>query len=259
MNNDDHFFSDMEVKLSSHHGASIEDIDSRARVTLAKFGEVRSNSDMQNLIMFMLWKKHGVPFEEPNFTFYMKIPLYVAAQLKKYRISSWSEKSRRYLSDGFQFYIPKIRGKIDGVKQGGTDNEIEDAENYEKMFRIQSRQCYLQYNVMIVAGVAPEVARAMLPQNMMTEVSWKLNLRSLFNILEQRLDEHAQYETRIIAQQIRNIVGELIPEVMSIWDDHFKFMSVVTKIGYDLAKKGKLDDFHINIDHIEDYIYHKVN
>jgi thymidylate synthase (FAD) len=67
------------------------------------------------------------------------------------------------------------------------------------------------YNEMIEAGVAPEQARMVLPQSMYTEWYWTGSLSAYARMCKQRLDPHAQKETRDIAVMINDIIQPLFP------------------------------------------------
>ena len=67
------------------------------------------------------------------------------------------------------------------------------------------------YDWMLSVGVAPEQARMILPQNMMTEWYWTGSLMFFARVCAQRLDPHAQAETSKVAWQIAEIVRPLFP------------------------------------------------
>jgi thymidylate synthase (FAD) len=64
---------------------------------------------------------------------------------------------------------------------------------------------------MMEEGIAPEMARMVLPQNMMTEWWWSGTLGAYADMLKLRLDPHAQYESRIVANKAREIIEPLFP------------------------------------------------
>jgi thymidylate synthase (FAD) len=81
---------------------------------------------------------------------------------------------------------------------------------------------YQSYASLIEKGVKNEVARMVLPVNIMTTFVWTVNLRSLFNFLHQRLDEHAQYEIRYLAGEVEKIFAESFPVTYKYWKEFRK-------------------------------------
>ena len=135
---------------------------------------------------------------------------------------SWSEESRRYITTEPEFYFPdKWRKKADNVKQGSSD-EVFEAEPLVplKEWRGGAAMCsppeLLKYNVimyekLLEAGVAPEQARMILPQNMMTTWVWTGTLLAWVHMLQLRLDAHTQKESRDFAAMVRDIIQPLYP------------------------------------------------
>ncbi|MGB0609335.1 MAG: FAD-dependent thymidylate synthase, partial [Paracoccaceae bacterium] len=65
------------------------------------------------------------------------------------------------------------------------------------------------------AGVCPEQARMVLPQSMMTEWYWSGSLDAFADMCRLRCAPDTQAETRMVANEISNYMGELYP---SSWD-----------------------------------------
>lgn len=160
------------------------------------------------------WRKtptHWVPFANGGTVLlHIKAPIFVARQLTKHQagFEPPSEVSRRYVDDPPEFYFPEDwRGRPkDGIKQGsGETVELDyDIEPYV-MDGIRA------YDKLLASGVAPEMARMVLPQNMYTEFLWKGNLYAWASLYNTRTTEHTQLETRFIAQQIGDIMKDLYP------------------------------------------------
>ena len=93
-----------------------------------------------------------------------------------------------------KFYTPQSwRTKADNVKQGSSDNTVD--------YHIGSytRSAIAEYERMLSVGIAPEMARMVLPQNMYTEWYWSGSLYAFSRVVNQRLDKTAQAETKHIA------------------------------------------------------------
>lgn len=119
-----------------------------------------------------------------------------------------NEVSRRYVDEEPEFYIPdRWRARVENVKQGSSDKEFVDYVTI-----IPSIEGSLQtYNELLERRVAPEMARMVLPQNMMTEWWWSGTLGAYADMLKLRLDPHTQYESRIVANKVKDIIEPLFP------------------------------------------------
>jgi thymidylate synthase (FAD) len=114
----------------------------------------------------------------------------------------WNEISRRYVDTEPEFYeVDKWRGKPIDKKQG-SDGEIEKQEQCEILANVASFHALNSYQKLLDAGVAPEQARMVLPQSLMTEWWWSGTLYAFARVCNLRCAEDAQYETRLIANKI---------------------------------------------------------
>jgi len=160
------------------------------------------------LINYLAKHQHWSPFAHNSLTFRIKAPIFVARQLVKHQVGGvWNEVSRRYVDDEPEFYFPEVwRGKPTGNIKQGSEGEWHDTEigaAYELL-----EDLVTTYKGMIARGCAPEMARVLLPQCMMTEWWWTGSLMFFARVCKQRLDPHAQEETRSIAQMINNAIPQ---------------------------------------------------
>lgn len=216
--------SDIEVTLIDHMGSDLSVVNA-ARVSFHKESDWRMPSVKMletkdiKLIQYLAKHKHFSPFNHAFITFRIKAPIFVARQLVKHKFMPWNEVSRRYVDEEPEFYMPEFRNKAENVKQG-SGSEIVDigwwrtADNWyspaERMGE-HIEECVILYEDMLKANIAPEVARAVLPQNMMTEWMWSGTLGAYADMLKLRLDPHTQYESRIVAKKVVERVRELFP------------------------------------------------
>ena len=186
-----------------------------------KFGDnVLSDADVK-LIAYLAKHNHWSPFAHTSIQLRVKAPIFVARQLVKHQVGGvWNEVSRRYVDSDPEFYFPDVwRGRpTGGAKQGssGVVTELPEGEGIyvQRPLRaaMQTTAAALEtYNLMLSGGVAPEQARMILPQNMMTEWYWTGSLMFFARVCAQRLDPHAQAETSEVARQISDIVRPLFP------------------------------------------------
>lgn len=163
------------------------------------------------LIEYLAKHGHWSPFAHCFAQFRISAPIFVARQLVKHQVGlSWNEVSRRYVDEEPVFYMPEgWRKRADNVKQGSSDELISyNCELTSDVYQVID-SCVKMYTAMTKHGdVAPEMARMILPQNMMTEWIWSGSLMAFARVCKQRLDPHAQLETREVAEQINNLLKE---------------------------------------------------
>lgn len=205
-----------EVTLLDHMGTDLSVVNA-ARVSFHKWHNEYQASD-DKLISYLAKHNHWSPFAHTSIQFRVKAPVFVARHLVKHQVGGvWNEVSRRYVDDEPEFFFPKVwRGKPVNAKQGSSDRMIDlhsEMSNYDDYYSPESvcEFCETAYNKMISAGVAPEQARMVLPQNTMTEWIWTGSLVFFARVCKLRLDSHAQQETQEVAQLINKAIEPLFP------------------------------------------------
>lgn len=194
----------MQVTLIDHMGSDLTVVNA-ARVSFNKESQRVQNGSHQDLsegdqklINYLSKHGHWSPFSHCFLQFRIEAPLFVARQLVKHQVGlAWNEVSRRYVDATPKFFTPKAwRIKADNVKQGSSDDTID--------YHIGSytRSAIAEYERMLSVGIAPEMARMVLPQNMYTEWYWSGSLYAFSRVVNQRLDKTSQAETRYIADLI---------------------------------------------------------
>ena len=200
----------MFVKLIDHMGSDLSVVNA-ARVSFGKRKEEVSKGD-EKLIAFLAKHGHWSPFGHCSVQFHIKAPVFVARQLVKHQVGlTWNEISRRYVDYEPEFYeVDKWRGKSKDKKQG-SEGEIEQQGrcNCAKT-RLETIALDI-YEELLEAGVAPEQARMILPQSMMTEWYWSGTLYAFARVCNLRCALDAQYETRIVANLIDKECERLFP------------------------------------------------
>jgi thymidylate synthase (FAD) len=202
----------IEVTYIDHMGTDLSVVNA-ARVSLGKKstfvdtdGKTLYDSD-DKLINYLAKHKHMSPFGHAFASFHVKAPIFVARQLVKHKFLRWNEISRRYVDDEPEFYEPEFwRGRSLDKKQGSSGNLIIMLDQ-----EIQWNRQLTAYKTLLADGVAPEQARMVLPQSMMTEWYWSGSLDAFADMCNLRCKSDTQYETRLVAQQIREIMEGLFP------------------------------------------------
>lgn len=184
------FKSDMDVELIDSMGDD-EAIAAAARVSTGQ--DISAHSDKQNagLINFLMRDRHGTPFEHNSFTFRVSAPLFVFYEFHRHRVGwSYNEESARYRELEPVFYVPGLGRNLRQIgKPGAYVFEPGTTEQYETtMWAHESiAECaWHDYQGMLNAGVAREVARNVLPVSIYKTMYATCNLRSLFSFLSLR-------------------------------------------------------------------------
>jgi thymidylate synthase (FAD) len=159
------------------------------------------------LIAYLAKHNHKSPFNHTFTTFHVKAPVFVARQLVKHEYMPWNEISRRYVDAEPELYeAPVWRGRSADKKQGSS-GEVRSNANVH-YFNNNALQMYKQ---LIDEGVAPEQARMVLPQSMMTEWYWSGTVFSFAKMCSLRCKDDTQAETRVVADAIDEEMENLYP------------------------------------------------
>ena len=182
-----------------------------ARVSYAKTKEQFEDKD-KKLIAFLAKHNHWSPFAHASLSFRIKAPVFVARQLVKHQVGlSWNEVSRRYVSYEPELYkIDEWRGKPLDSKQGSA-GVVELDRTLKHVYSMAMDQCKILYSALIGKGIAPEQARSVLPQSMMTEWIWSGTLYAFARVCNLRCKSDVQKETREIAESISKLCREKFP------------------------------------------------
>ena len=167
------------------------------------------------LINYLAKHRHTSPFGHCFASFHVKAPIFVARQLVKHKFLRWNEISRRYVDDTPSWYWPKDdvwRGKAEDKKQGssGTVDLKEDQLLLDDVVET-TEWCRVLYSKLLDKGVAPEQARMVLPQSTITEWYWSGSLDAFADMCILRCKDDTQEETRVVAQQISEVMLSLFP------------------------------------------------
>ena len=195
----------MNVQLIDKMGSDLSVVNA-ARVSFAKRKELLDEKD-EKLIKYLAEHDHWSPFGHTSLQFLIKAPIFVARQLVKHQVGLvWNEVSRRYVDDKPEFYIPFMwRKRAENKKQGSSNEEVEyDITDFVS----KSKELY---NDMLESEIAPEMARMVLPQNMMTEWYWSGSLMAFARVVNLRIKEDTQEETRVIATHIDKHLKDHFP------------------------------------------------
>lgn len=202
------------VRLVESMGSDLS-IVRNARVSYD--AEWRSGEDAgkdAKLIDYLVKNGHTSPLEAVKFTFDIKAPIFVLRQWHRHRTWSFNEVSARYTELPEEFYIPEISqitGQSSSNKQMRTDVEHPFAEHHQEFISRQCTEAFRVYRLMLDDGVPRELARGVLPLNTYSHMFATVDLHNLAKFFKLRLHEHAQYEIRVYAQAMLELIEPLVP------------------------------------------------
>ncbi len=202
-----------------------------ARVSYGK--GTKSVQNDAGLIRYLMRHWHSTPFEMCEIKLHVKLPVFVARQWIRHRTANVNEYSARYSILDREFYIPApehINAQSVVNNQGrGAVLQGEEAARVLEILKADSTRAYDNYEAMISQdgpdgekqdGLARELARMNLPANIYTQWYWKVDLHNLFHFLRLRADAHAQYEIRVYADAICNVVADWVPAAYGAFEDY---------------------------------------
>lgn len=211
----------MKVELIDSAGGDLSVVNS-ARVSFAKETKEITGQD-ERLIQYLAKHRHDTPFRHNFIQLRCSVPLFLARQLMKHQAGlTWNEESRRYIDSPPEFYVPtEWRGRPEGsIKQGsaGVIKDLNGTDYANYPVALAYEEYYVEgvefYEALIDAGVAPEMARMVLPQSMMVNFIWSGNLLAFYHVYSLRSGEGAQHEAREFAQLLKRAIE---PEFSTSW------------------------------------------
>lgn len=177
----------------------------------------------EGLVRYLMRHQHTTPFEMVKFTFVIKMPLFIARQHFRHRTANINEISGRYSVLEDEFYVPRRVYKQSKQNNQGSSSELCDDDTQElfQQYLWDQMNGYRQYLSLVnTHDVSKETARIGLPQNIMTQFYWTIDLHNLFHYLHLRMDSHAQFEIREYANAIARLIRPVVPVAYKAFEDY---------------------------------------
>lgn len=211
-----------------------ESIEQAARVSYGT--GTRKKSETRGLIRYLMRHDHTTPFEMVEFKFHAKMPIFVARQWIRHRTANVNEYSARYSILDKEFYVPEphVMGVQSTTNRQGRGEVVDpaQAELIRQLLFNDASQAYDDYEYMLNDDghgnpldpdrdmLARELARMNLGLNFYTQWYWKIDLHNLFHFINLRADPHAQYEIRVYADAMAEIVKDAVPLAYEAFIDY---------------------------------------
>ena len=201
------------VRLDDAMASDLSVVNS-ARVSFGRRKTEMDESD-DGLIRFLMRDRHGTPFEHNAFRFHVRAPIFVAREWFRHRVGSFNEFSMRYAKATDDFYVPEVDDVRTQVGKPGAYSfepvSPECAEQTREQLQAVYEHAFATYERLVEAGVARELARAVMPVGAYTEFYWTVNARALMNFVALRAHETAQREIRRYAEAVETFFAEKMP------------------------------------------------
>ena len=222
-----------------------------ARVSYGR-GTKRQRDD-QGLINYLMRNWHTSPFEMCEIKLHVKLPIFVARQWIRHRTANVNEYSARYSILDNEFYIPapsEIAVQSSTNRQGRGDSlSAEEAARVQSILREDALRAYEHYDELLNEGaegeprdpsrsmVARELARMNLSLNFYTQWYWKTDLHNLMHFLRLRADAHAQYEIRVYADALTDVLERWTPMTHRAFVDYRLGSTQVSRQGMEAIRR----------------------
>ena len=196
------------------------DISIARAARVSRGAEWRAGEDLGSdtrLIHYLMAHHHTTPFEAVTFTFEVKAPIFVFRQWHRHRTQSYNEISARYTELPEEYYIPEPEhiGMQDPATKQARDmsnpEQLAYGKQYCKNLREHCARGFVDYQAALSYGVPRELARLFLSLNTYSRMFTTMNLHNLFHFLRLRLDKHAQYEIRVYAEEMLELIRKVVP------------------------------------------------
>jgi thymidylate synthase (FAD) len=199
------------VELLETFGSDLTVVNA-ARVSFHKESKEFSDRDT-GLVKYLAKHNHTSPFFHPQIRFRLKMPIFVAREWFRHTVGfSRNEVSRRYVDEAPEIWIPtEFRMRDANLKQGSKEESVEDNTAVQELYKETVEYVLATYDTLLEKKVAPEIARAILPQSMYTEFIETSSLAGYARLCGLRLDPHAQKEIQDYAQAVCSLLEPLFP------------------------------------------------
>src|SRR6516164_1169507 len=187
----------------------------------------RKVSEDRGLIHYLMRHRHSTPFEMCEIKYHVKLPIFVARQWIRHRTANVNEYSARYsiLDNEFYLPVPEHLAAQAATNRQGREKLLDrvEAQRVLDLLRRDAERAYAGYTELLNEddsgkpidptrpGLARELARMNLSLSFYTQWYWKTDLHNLMHFLSLRADPHAQYEIRVYAEAMLDVMRRWVP------------------------------------------------
>lgn len=208
------------IRLVDHMGSDLSIVRAARASYDADWRAGEDTGSDTKLIKYLMKHQHNTPFEAVTATFEVKAPIFVIRQWHRHRTQSYNEVSARYTELPEEFYVPEldqITGQHASNKQGRSDEQNPMALLMQSYMRKTGLDAFALYRSLLENGCPRELARTVLPTSTYTRMFTTMNLRNLFGFTLLRDDPHAQYEIRVYAKAMLDLIEPIFPVCLAAY------------------------------------------
>lgn len=220
----------VNVPILDHGQVALLDVfgsdDRIAEAARVSYGKgTRKISNNAALLRYLMRHRHTSPFEMCEVLFYLKVPIFVARQLVRHRTANINEVSGRYSELPEELYVPEQTqlGPQSSTNNQGRVPTGESLNTKRSQLEIQqaNHEAFQSYDRLLnIHEVSREISRIVLPVSTYTELYWKCDLHNFFHFCKLRIDPHAQYEIRVMADAMFTLVEPHFPLATRAFRDY---------------------------------------
>lgn len=219
----------LKVKVISHTPEPEKIVASAAKLCYSRTGidNIMDNLDEENTNNFLnmlMDLGHESPVEHISFTFAAEgVSRTLTHQLVRHRIASYSQQSQRYVKlEQFDYIVPPSIENIPEAKELYIKAMEDDQRVYNELVDILIKEHTARLIEKGFGGkkagrtaekMAIEDARYVFPNACETKIVFTMNARSLHNFFRHRCCERAQWEIRVLADEMLKEVRKIAPAI----------------------------------------------
>ncbi len=220
-------------------------------------------SDDRALLRYLMRHMHTSPFEGCVIKLHVKLPIFVMRQWVRHRTASLNEYSARYSMMPDEFYMPDAQHlavqSTDNKQGRGATLSAEQADAVRALLEQDAKHAFASYHRLLnqdedgteiepdTVGLARELARIGLPLSTYTQMYWQTNLHNLLHFLKLRADRHSQWEIRVYAEKILELLADWVPLTAEAFTDYQHQSAKLSRMDLELVRamlagKATIDD-----------------
>jgi thymidylate synthase (FAD) len=210
------------VRLVDSMGTDIDIVRAARQSYDAAWRAGEDEGSDKKLLRYLIKNGHTTPFEMVQLKFEVKAPIFVFRQWHRHRTWSFNEMSARYTELPEEYYVPELENittQSTSSKQARTTEQHPDAYLFRGVMETHNHVAFEQYKFLLHHGCPRELARSVLPMGTYSSMFASIDLHNLIGFLKLRLHEHAQYEIRVYAEAMKELIRPIVPVTMEILDE----------------------------------------
>jgi thymidylate synthase (FAD) len=189
-------------------------------------GSFRDWYQDRKLLAYLYEHQHNTPFEFAGMVIEVQAPIFVFREWHRHRVQAFNESSARYAPLPPLYYMPTPSQLEDRGMAATSNKQAGSAASWdheEAMKWLRDAQDHLKeseelYQRALKSGVPKELARITMPVGHYSRMRASANLRNWLAFLTLRMDPAAQYEIRMYANAVGEIIAKHFPRTWELFN-----------------------------------------